>query len=91
MAKNKTGKGNAIVREYSFKYGGSGGTSSSLLNGDTILTNMKTSHVYMMEERSRHTFFRIWGCGKREKDAELLWHTEEEKVRNFSVKSRFKK
>lgn len=59
MAKNKTGKGNAIVRECSFKYGGSGDTSSSLLSVDTILTNMKTSHVYMMEECSRHTFFRI--------------------------------
>lgn len=83
-AKDKTEKGNAVVRECNLKFDGSGdGVSSISLSGDTVLKRAEASHIY--DERPFQTYIfqnlKVW----KEKDAE---HTEEEKVRKFSIKSK---
>lgn len=47
MAKDKTEKGNAVVRECNIKFDGSGdGVSSISLSGDTVL-RAEASHIYI--------------------------------------------
>ena len=60
MAKDKTEKGNAVVRECNLKFDGSGdGVSSISLSGDSLEESRSESYIYMMKELSRHTSFRI--------------------------------
>lgn len=48
MAKDKTEKWNAIVREWNSKFDGGGdGVSSISLSGDTVLKSAEASHIYI--------------------------------------------